>query len=158
MVRDSFCSSRIRNQTVARCLAKIAQPFSCVKVERVARVDEVVKEVELESEPERAWRAISEESELSEWLGGEVDVDLVPGGEISVQDEAGDRTGFVESVDEGRGIAFWWSVGEEESTRVELEVISDPDREGCVVRVTESRPLAGLERELSELTALASVA
>lgn len=121
-------------------------------------MDEVVKEVELDSEPERAWRAISEESELSEWLGGDVEIDLVPGGEISVRDEEGDRTGFIESVDEGRGITFWWSVEEDESTRVELEIISGPDREGCIVRVTETRPLAGLERELSELTALAAVA
>ncbi len=120
-------------------------------------MDEVVREVELDSDPERAWRAISEESELSEWLGGEVEIELEPGGEISVTGDEGDRSGFVESVEEGRGLSFWWSEGEDESTRVELEVIGEPETGGCLVRVTETRPLAGLERELADITALAAV-
>ncbi|MBN8866567.1 MAG: SRPBCC domain-containing protein [Solirubrobacterales bacterium] len=121
-------------------------------------MDEVTKEVELDSEPERAWRAISEEGELAGWLGEEVEVDLVPGGEITVTDEGRERSGFVETVEEGRGIAFWWSEPGGESSRVELEVIADPERDGCVVRVTESRPLQGLERELADLTASAVAA
>ena len=121
-------------------------------------MDEVTREVELDSDPERAWRAISEEAELSEWLGGDVQVDLVPGGEILVEDGGTERSGFVETIDEGRGLSFWWAEDGEESTRVEIEVISDPGRAGCVVRVRESRPLAGLERELSEITACAAVA
>lgn len=119
-------------------------------------MDEVVREVELESDAERAWRAITEESELSEWIGGEVEIDLEPGGEISVDGEDGDRCGFVESVEEGRSVSFWWSRDGEESSRVELEVIDQPERQGCVVRVTETRPLAGLERELAEITACAA--
>lgn len=118
-------------------------------------MDEVVREVELDSGPERAWRAISEEAELAEWLGGPVEIELVPGGEVRVADDRGDRAGFVESVEEGRRVAFWWSRRSEESTRVELEVIARPGREGCAVRVTESRPLAGLERELADITACA---
>jgi uncharacterized protein YndB with AHSA1/START domain len=116
-----------------------------------------VREVELDSDPERAWRAISEESELSEWLGGEVELDLEPGGEVKVSGDDGDRTGFVESVDEGRSVSFWWSEDGEESTRVELEVVERVERDGCAVRVTESRPLAGIERELADITALAAV-
>lgn len=119
-------------------------------------MDEVIREVDVDSDPERVWRAISEESELSEWLGGEVTVELEPGGEVSVDDEGVKRTGFVESVEEGRRISFWWSEGESEATRVELEVIGRPGRVGSTVRVTESRPLAGLERELADLTALAT--
>lgn len=121
-------------------------------------MDEVIREVELESEPAEAWEAIGDESGLSGWLGDEVEVEMVPGGEITVTDKGETRTGFVESVDEGRGISFWWSEVEGETTRVELEVIAEPERRGCVVRVTESRPLAGLERELAEITACAGVA
>ena len=116
-------------------------------------MDEVVKEVELDSDIERAWRAITEEAELSAWIGGEVEVELEPGGEITVSGQEGDRSGFVESVDEGRSVSFWWSEDGEESSRVELEVIDRPEKQGCVIRVTETRPLAGLERELADLTA-----
>jgi len=125
--------------------------------EEEASVDEVVREVELESDAERAWRAITEESELSEWIGGEVEIELEPGGEITVSGDDGDRSGFVESVDEGWSLSFWWSEEGQESSRVELEVIDQPAHEGCVVRVTESRPLAGLEQELSDITACAAV-
>jgi len=118
-------------------------------------MDEVTKEIEVDSDPERAWRAISEQDELSEWLGGEVEIDLVPGGDISVRDDEAERSGFVESIDEGSSISFWWAEDGAESTRVELEVVADPGADGCVIRVTESRPLAGIERELADLTACA---
>ena len=118
-------------------------------------MDEVTREVEVDSDPERAWQAISEESELSEWLGGDVEIDLVPGGDITVRDEGTEKTGFVESIEEGSSISFWWAEDGEESSRVELEVVADPGTDGCVVRVTESRPLAGIEHELADLTACA---
>ncbi len=118
-------------------------------------MDEVTREVELESEPEEVWRAISEEDGLSGWLGDEVEVDLAPGGDIEVTEAGETRTGFVERVEEGRSLSFWWSAPGEESSRVELEVIAGQDRDRCVIRVTESRPLVELERELADLTAVA---
>jgi len=119
-------------------------------------MDEVTREVELDSDPERAWQAISEQSELSEWLGGEVTIDLRPGGDLRVREEDAERTGFVEEVDQGRRLSFWWSYRGQEATRVELEVTGHPSGVGSTVRVTESRPLAGLERELADITALAT--
>lgn len=118
-------------------------------------MDDVKKELELDCEPERAWRAISEPAELSEWLGGEVDVELRPGGPLTVTGEDLERSGFVEEVDEGRSLTFWWSGTSEEATRVELEVVEAVSGEGCVVRVTETRPLSDLEEELADITALA---
>ena len=101
-------------------------------------MDEMTREVELDCDPERAWEALTEESELSEWLGGEVEADLKPGGEITVRDEDGsERSGFFESVEPGREVSFWWSEDGEESSRVELELLPTFDGEGCVVRVTE---------------------
>jgi len=116
---------------------------------------EVKREVELESEPEEAWRAIGDESGLSEWLGDQVEVELVPGGEIAVTEDGDRRSGFVESVDEGRSLTFWWAEDGEETSRVELEVLPRTDGAGCVVRVTETRPLVELERELADITACA---
>lgn len=120
-------------------------------------MDEVTREVELESEPEQAWRAISEGEGLAVWLGEEVEIDLVPGGEITVTEHGEFRSGFVESIDEGRSISFWWSAPGEESSRVEIEVVGDREEDRCVVKVTESRPLVELERELADITAFAGV-
>jgi|GEM_PF-1456254 len=116
-------------------------------------MEEIQKEVELDCDPERAWQALTEESELSEWLGGEVEADLRPGGEIVVHEEDGNRSGFFETIDPGRELSFWWSRdGDEESTRVELELEPSKTGDGCLVRVTESRPMVELERELVEIT------
>lgn len=120
-------------------------------------MEEMTREIEVDSDPARAWQAISDQDELSRWLGGEVEIDLVPGGTITVEEDGVSREGFVESVEEGAGLSFWWAEGDEESTRVELEVIPGPEGDGCVIRVTESRPLAGIERELADITALAQV-
>jgi len=119
-------------------------------------MDEVTRELELDSEPEEAWRAISDQDGLAEWLGEEVEIDLEPGGEIAVTEEGETRTGFVEQVDEGRSLSFWWSAPGEESSRVELEVIADQAGDGCVVRVTETMPLVELERELADIAAVAT--
>lgn len=117
-------------------------------------MDEMTREVELDCDIDRAWHAISDETELEQWLGGEVEADLRPGGEITVTGEDGDvREGFVETVDPGRELTFWWSAGNEsESSRVELELLPTVEGDGCVIRVTESRPLVELERELVEIT------
>lgn len=115
-------------------------------------MEEMTREVELDCDPERAWQALTEESELSEWLGGEVEADLTPGGEITVrEDDGSEKTGFFEAIEEEREISFWWSSEDEESTRVEMELLPSVDGDGCVVRVTETRPLFALETELAEI-------
>lgn len=115
-------------------------------------MEEMTREVELDCDPERAWQALTEESELSEWLGGDVEADLRPGGEITVREEDGsERSGFFESIEGEQGVTFWWSSEDEESTRVELELLPAVEGDGCVVRVTETRPLFALETELAEI-------
>ena len=57
---------------------------------------------------------------------------------------AGDRSGFVEEVEEPRRLVFWWRAPGEDATRVEIELEED-DGEGTGVRVTETRPLAMLD-------------
>lgn len=117
---------------------------------------DVTREVLLEAEPEVVWSALTDPDELSEWLAGDVEVDVRPGGELKVIDThggtggEGERTGFVEEADEPRRLSFWWSREGEDATRVELEL--EVEAGGTLVRVTESRPLQDVELQVAELT------
>jgi uncharacterized protein YndB with AHSA1/START domain len=84
---------------------------------------------------EEVWRSLEEPV----WLGEDASIELRPDGEV----RAGDRTGFVEEVEEERRLVFWWAAPDEDSTRVELELEEDDDV--THVRVVESRPLAMLD-------------
>ena len=98
-------------------------------------METVEREVIVGGTPEEAWRAVVE----SDWLGEDASVDPQPGGEI----ETRERQGFVEEADAPRRLAFWWRAGDEDATRVEIEL---EEREaGTLVRVVESRPLAMLD-------------
>lgn len=116
---------------------------------------DVTREVLLEAEPEVVWSALTDPEELSEWLAADVEIDVRPGGELTVTDtQAGtggedERTGFVEEADEPRRLSFWWSRDGEDATRVELDL--EEEAGGTLVRVTESRPLHDLELQAAEL-------
>jgi uncharacterized protein YndB with AHSA1/START domain len=101
----------------------------------------VERELTVPDKPEEVWRSLSE----PEWLGDDAAIELRPGGEV----RAGERCGFVEEADAPRRLSFWWSVEDQESTRVEL--VLEPCEEGTRVRVYESRPLALLDAVGPEL-------
>ena len=107
-------------------------------------MNEVERELVVPAEAEEAWRAVTE----SDWLGEGAQVDPRPGGEIA----AGGRRGFVEEAVAPRRLSFWWSAGDEDATRVEVELEQVED--GTLVRVTESRPLAVLDACGSDLGAV----
>jgi uncharacterized protein YndB with AHSA1/START domain len=96
---------------------------------------ELTREITLPASPEEVWESLSE----PEWLGEDAQIDLRPDGDV----RAGDRTGFVEEVEEPRRLVFWWSAPDEDATRVELDLEEDGDE--TVVRVVESHPLALLD-------------
>ena len=100
-----------------------------------------------DAEPDEAWDWLIEPEHLGDWLGGEVELDPVPGGEFRIQfdDGGGERTGFVEELeDEERRFAFWWRRPEDElSTRVEISL--EETDEGTLVRVVETSPMATLD-------------
>jgi uncharacterized protein YndB with AHSA1/START domain len=96
---------------------------------------ELTREITLPATAEEVWRSLEEPV----WLGEDASIELRPDGEV----RAGDRTGFVEEVEEERRLVFWWAAPEEDSTRVELEL--EEDDEVTHVRVVESRPLAMLD-------------
>ena len=106
---------------------------------------ELPREITLPATAEEVWRSLEEPA----WLGEDASIDLRPAGEV----KAGDRTGFVEEVDEERRLVFWWAAPDEDSTRVELSL--DEDADVTHVRVVESRPLALLDLYGAEIVTTA---
>jgi uncharacterized protein YndB with AHSA1/START domain len=96
---------------------------------------ELTREITLPATPEEVWSSLEEPA----WLGEDASIELEPDGDV----RAGDRTGFVEEVEEERRLVFWWAAPDEDSTRVELSLEEDGDV--THVRVVESRPLAMLD-------------
>ena len=102
--------------------------------------ESVEREIQLDAEPAEVWRELTE----SDWLGDDPVIELEPGGELEFTDrDEGRRSGWVEAVEPERRLTVWWAAeGEEESSRVEFEIV---EREhGSALRVTETRPLADL--------------
>lgn len=110
---------------------------------------DVTREIALEADPEVVWSALTDPDELSDWLAADVELDLRPGGELTVLDAEGKRTGFVEEADAPRRLSFWWAREGEDATRVELEL--EEEAGGTLVRVTESRPLETVDAQALEL-------
>lgn len=96
---------------------------------------ELTREITLPATADEVWHSLAEPA----WLGEDASIELRPDGEV----RAGEREGFVEEVDEGRRLVFWWAAPGEESSRVELEL--EEDGAETHVRVVESRPLAMLD-------------
>jgi uncharacterized protein YndB with AHSA1/START domain len=96
---------------------------------------ELSREITLPAPADEVWRSLAEPA----WLGEDASIELRPDGEV----RAGDRTGFVEEVEEPSRLVFWWSARGEDATRVELDL--EEAGEETRVRVVESRPLALLD-------------
>ena len=106
---------------------------------------ELTREITLPATAEEVWQSLEEPA----WLGEDASIELQPDGEV----RAGDRTGFVEEVEEERRLVFWWASPDEDSTRVELSLEEDGDV--THVRVLESRPLAMLDLYGAEIVTTA---
>jgi uncharacterized protein YndB with AHSA1/START domain len=75
----------------------------------------------LDADPSDVWRALTDESLLSEWIADEAEIDPVEGGDAVFRFGDGEeRRGTVVRVDEERSLAFTWSRPEEPETYVEL--------------------------------------
>ncbi len=107
---------------------------------------EVTREIELDAAPDEVWLALTDPERLAGWLGTDAQIEPHPGGALSIETEDGPREGWIEEVEPGRRLSFWWSDGDEESTRVELDLEEMGGRTRLVV--TETRPLAALELQL----------
>ncbi|HEX3292466.1 MAG TPA: SRPBCC domain-containing protein [Solirubrobacterales bacterium] len=108
--------------------------------EAPAKVDEktpwVERETLVEASPEEVWEALTDEDRLEEWLAPDVELDPCEGGEIAVRDGEDERTGTVETVEEGERFAFTWSRPGEGESFVEFTIEAIPA--GTRVTVVET--------------------
>ncbi len=105
----------------------------------------VTRTTVLDAGPEAAWRAISDPVELAGWLGGSVDLELVPGGAGRFADDDGTaRRMVVAHVAPGRSIGWvWWDEdAPADCSAVEVRVEGD-GAGGARVTVTETAVTGG---------------
>jgi uncharacterized protein YndB with AHSA1/START domain len=114
---------------------------------QTVEIQSVERELLVPGELDETWEAVADPERLGDWLGGDVDMDPVPGGEFRIRfnDDGGERAGFVEELDpETHRFAFWWRQPDDElSTRVEISLEETGD--GTLVRVVETSPMATLD-------------
>lgn len=69
----------------------------------------VERDVTVPASVDRVWAAVTRSAELSEWFGAEVDMDLRPGGRVTVRRPDGSlRPGVVEEIRDRRWLSFRW--------------------------------------------------
>ena len=96
----------------------------------------VERETLVEASPEEVWEALTDEDRLEEWLAPDVELDPTEGGEIAVRDGEDERSGTVETVEEGERFAFTWSRPGEGESFVEFTIEALPG--GSRVTVVET--------------------
>ena len=105
-----------------------------------AKADEKIPLVEretlVEASPDEVWEALTDEDRLEEWLAPDVELEPYEGGEIAVRDGDGERSGTVETVEEGERFAFTWSRPGEGESFVEFTI--EPIPAGTRVTVVET--------------------
>ncbi len=112
---------------------------------------QIERDLHLAAPTSEVWDALTDPALLEQWLADEVvELNLRPGGDARFRSGDVVREGWVEEVlpprsENGSGrLAFWWAVGDEPASRVEIRLT--PLRgAGTLVRVVESRPLEILD-------------
>ena len=112
--------------------------------------DLIERELTLGRRLDEVWEAVTDPAWLESWLADAVTLELWPGGEAHFVIDGEERTGWVEEVspppEDAAGparLAFWWAVGDEPATRVQIELT--PSDAGTALRLVESRPLQVLD-------------
>ena len=104
---------------------------------------EVVREIELDADPEDVWSALTDETQLEEWFANEVELDPTPGGRgVFRWDNGETREAVVESVEEGSRIVLRF----DDDGVVDLRVVPV---EGGTSSRSASRRLPGRPRSSS---------
>ena len=102
----------------------------------------VERETLVEATPDEVWEALTDEDRLEEWMAPEVELDPTEGGEIAVRDGDDQRTGTVETLDEGERFAFTWSRPGEGESFVEFTIEALPGGSRVTVVETPIGPTA----------------
>lgn len=101
--------------------------------------DRIERELWLPATPQEVWDAVTSDG----WLGERVNLELRPGGDAEFESGGEIRTGWVEDVSMPERLSFWWTVGEEPASRVELRILERDN--GSRLRIVETRPLDRLD-------------
>jgi uncharacterized protein YndB with AHSA1/START domain len=102
----------------------------------------VERDTLVEASPDEVWEALTDEDRLEEWLAPDVELDPVEGGEIAVRDGDQERSGTVETVEEGERFAFTWSRPGEGESFVEFTIEALPGGSRVTVVETPIGPTA----------------
>ena len=120
-------------------------------------MSEVQRSVVLPATVERVWAALTDADQLSAWLGGEVDVDPFPGGQIVVREDGGRlRRGVIVDLEplrhleirwlpHSRRIGFVWGADDEPAGSagdVEFLLEPLPELQATLLTVSERVPAA----------------
>ena len=113
----------------------------------------VERETLVEATPEEVWEALTDEDRLEEWMAPDVELDPVEGGQIVVRDGDDERSGTVETWEEGERFAFTWSRPGEGESFVEFTIEALPC--GSRVTVVETPTYSAATNTAAGSTALA---
>jgi uncharacterized protein YndB with AHSA1/START domain len=102
---------------------------------------QIRRQIDLDADLARVWHALTDRDELSDWLGGPVELEMCPGGHGTIVDDEGMvRHALIGEVDPERRISLrWWPEDGPEDGRVS-EVIFElcPTEGGTRLVVTET--------------------
>lgn len=105
----------------------------------------VTRSLTLDASPEQVWQLVADESALAGWFGGDVQLDVKPGGAGRFTDDAGRvRRAVVADVQTQRSVRWiWWDEDEPaDATSVELRVDAAEDGRSTLT-VTEAAITGG---------------
>lgn len=96
----------------------------------------VVREIDLGVDADEVWDALVRDDQRREWMGGETELEVEPGGRGYVTEDDGTRREvLVDDVVPGRRLSFDWWTENDDPTHVELVIV--PTSTGTRLTVTE---------------------
>ena len=101
--------------------------------------ERIERELWLPATPQEVWDAVTSDG----WLADHVSLELRPGGDAEFESDGLLRSGWVEDVSMPERLSFWWAVGDEPASRVELRILERDA--GTRLRIVETRPLDVLD-------------
>jgi len=112
----------------------------------------IERNVRLPAPPKRVWEALTEEDQLSAWIGWDAEIDAHPGGAVRFGAAGGTRMrGIVSVAEPPHRLSFRWRElsGAGPSLRIgeprTVEFVLEHDGDGTLLTVTESAGLLGPE-------------